>query len=100
MGRPCSNPIPRSRFHPSISFKNSASGGGVGGGGESEAASYGRQHEKEARRKLEQILGLQIAEAKKVIDKGRRRSRMMTTEKGNWIRIRSTLMIRILVAYM
>jgi hypothetical protein len=46
---------------------------GVGGGsGESEAASYGRLHEKDARKKLEQILGLQIAEAKKVVDKGRR----------------------------
>jgi hypothetical protein len=43
-----------------------------GGSGESEAASYGRLHEKDARKKLEQILGLQIAEAKKVVDKGRR----------------------------
>jgi hypothetical protein len=33
---------------------------------------YGRLHEKEARRKLEQILGLQINDAKKVVDKGRR----------------------------
>ena len=48
-----------------------AAGGASGGGGESEAAAYGRLHEKEARRKLEQILGLQIAEAKKVVDKGR-----------------------------
>jgi len=53
-----------------------------GGSGESEAATYGRLHEKDARRKLEQILGLKIAEAKKVIDKGRRRELTWLFKKG------------------
>jgi hypothetical protein len=56
-----------------------------GGSGESEAASYGRLHEKDARKKLEQILGLQIAEAKKVVDKGRR----MELKKGSALNKRS-----------
>ena len=54
-----------------LNWLQGITGGASGGGGESEAAAYGRLHEKEARRKLEQILGLQIAEAKKVVDKGR-----------------------------
>ena len=54
--------------------------------GDSEASNYGKLHERDAVKKLENILGLEIKEPKKFIDKGDHKAKTwyrLYTVQGN-----------------